>query len=79
MTVRARLAGLAMVVLGAALAGCASAPTAGAGVAAATPTREVLPNGVVLISQDHRAAGLVALQLWLRVGGRDETPMENRR
>jgi len=76
MTVRARLAGLAMVVLGAALAGCASAPTAGAGAAAATPTREVLPNGVVLISQDHRAAGLVALQLWLRVGGRDETPME---
>jgi zinc protease len=34
--------------------------------------REVLPNGIVLIAQDHRAADLVAVQLWMRVGGRDE-------
>jgi zinc protease len=44
--------------------------------AAATPTREVLPNGVVLITQQHRAADVVAVQLWMRVGGRDEQPDE---
>jgi predicted Zn-dependent peptidase/DMSO/TMAO reductase YedYZ heme-binding membrane subunit len=36
------------------------------------PTREVLPNGVVLISQEHRASEVVALQLWVKTGGRDE-------
>jgi zinc protease len=30
----------------------------------------------VLITQGHRAADVVALQLWVRVGGRDETPSE---
>src|SRR4029077_10955697 len=63
--------------LGLMLAGCASAPsTPGATSTAAGPTREVLGNGVVLIAQDHRAAGVVSLQLWMRVGGRDETPSE---
>ena len=41
-----------------------------------TPTREVLPNGVVLVVQEHRASDVVALQLWMRVGGRDEAPSE---
>ncbi len=57
------------------LAGCARGavePAADAG----RPTREVLPNGVVLIVHEHRASEVVALQLWLRVGGRDETPDE---
>jgi zinc protease len=36
----------------------------------------VLPNGLVLITQEHRAADVVALQLWVRVGGRDESPSE---
>ena len=67
------------------LAGCAAsapapatAPAAPAPKAAAatTPTREVLPNGVVLIMQEHRAADVVAVQLWMRVGGRDERPDE---
>jgi zinc protease len=40
--------------------------------AARGPLREQLPNGVVVIMQDHRAADVVALQLWMRVGGRDE-------
>src|SRR5438034_9378488 len=40
------------------------------------PLREVLPNGVVLIAQEHRASDVVALQLWMRVGGRDETADE---
>ena len=57
------------------LAGCAtgapaSRPDSG------RPRREVLPNGLVLITQEHRAANVVALQLWVRVGGRDESPSE---
>jgi zinc protease len=52
---------------------------AGAGgsrAAAARPIREVLPNGVVLIVHEHRASEVAALQLWFRVGGRDEAPDE---
>src|SRR2546426_8769434 len=40
------------------------------------PIREVLPNGVVLIVQEHRASDVVAVQLWMRMGGRDEAPDE---
>ena len=68
-----RFAGLALA--GLILAGCAtmqSAPTP----AATTPRRDVLPNGLVLITQEHRAAEVVALQLWVRVGGRDESTSE---
>jgi zinc protease len=57
------------------LTGCAT--SAGTRASAPTrPVRDVLPNGLVLISQEHRAADVVALQLWVRVGGRDETPAE---
>jgi zinc protease len=57
------------------LAGCAT--TAGPGPAAlAKPSREVLPNGVVVIVQEHRASPVVALQLWMRMGGRDEAANE---
>ena len=56
------------------LAGCATLTPRVPGVAA--PTRQVLPNGVVVISQEHRASDIVAVQLWLRVGGRDEAPAE---
>jgi predicted Zn-dependent peptidase/DMSO/TMAO reductase YedYZ heme-binding membrane subunit len=66
----ARLLALLVVLL----AGCAGANSRSSG--AATPTRQVLPNGVVLISQEHRASDMVAVQLWLRVGGRDEAPAE---
>jgi zinc protease len=57
------------------LAGCAgvSAPPAGP---AAKPSRVVLPNGVVLIVHEHRASDVVALQLWMRMGGRDEADDE---
>ncbi|HEX7213880.1 MAG TPA: pitrilysin family protein [Methylomirabilota bacterium] len=34
--------------------------------------REVLPNGMRLIVQEHRAATTVAVHLWAGVGGRDE-------
>src|SRR5256712_9882728 len=53
------------------LAGCAAIGGLRPG-AAAKPTREVLPNGVVLIVQEHRASDVVALQLWVRMGGRVE-------
>jgi zinc protease len=72
----------AALALGLWLAGCAAPASAPAPTAAARPTaasgpvREVLPNGVVLIAQDHRAADVVAVQLWVRVGGRDEQPEE---
>jgi len=74
MITRARLLVAALV-----MAGCASAgggltdPTSSTGT---RPTREVLENGVVLITQEHRSSDVVALQLWLRVGGRDERPDE---
>ena len=57
------------------LAGCAAIGGLRPG-AAAKPTREVLPNGVVLIVQEHRASDVVALQLWMRMGGRDEAADE---
>src|SRR5207248_11587084 len=59
------------------LAGCAArAGGPGSVAAAAAPVRSVLANGVTLIAQEHRAADVVALQLWVRVGGRDESPSE---
>lgn len=51
-------------------------PPARGATGAAEPERVVLPNGVVLISQEHRAGDVVALQLWVRIGGRDEKPDE---
>jgi zinc protease len=40
------------------------------------PSREVLPNGMRLIVQEHRAAEAVVLQLWVAVGARDEAAGE---
>jgi zinc protease len=40
------------------------------------PVREVLPNGVRVIVQEHRASDVTALQLWVRAGGRDEAADE---
>jgi zinc protease len=40
------------------------------------PTRHVLPNGIPVIIQEHRASDVVAVQLWVRAGGRDEAPTE---
>jgi zinc protease len=67
---------LAMILM-LALAGCAS--TSGTTTTVdgrPRPTRTVLPNGVVTIVQEHRAGDVVAIQLWMRVGGRDEAPDE---
>src|SRR5215831_11554878 len=40
------------------------------------PSREVLPNGVRVVIQEHRTSDIVVLQLWVGVGGRDEAPEE---
>jgi zinc protease len=59
------------------LAACATARTSRP-VAPDTsvPARHVLPNGMRVITQQHRAADVVALQLWVQAGGRDESDSE---
>ncbi len=57
------------------VAGCAAGAPSRA-TTADRPVRETLQNGVVLIAHEHRASDVVALQLWVRVGGRDESPDE---
>jgi zinc protease len=73
MIARAALLSLVALLVGA-CAGVepARAPAASSTGAPPAPTREVLGNGVVLIALEHRASEVVALQLWMRVGGRDE-------
>src|SRR6266481_3343660 len=65
------------------LAGCAAAttpattapkmPVAGSGEAKG-PVREVLPNGLTLLIQDHRSSDVVAVYLWVGTGVRYEKP-----
>ena len=40
------------------------------------PTRRVLPNGVRVLVQEFAGSEVVALQLWVRAGGRDEAQAE---
>ena len=66
---------LALAVIG--LAGCvAVGPPVLSKAGLSTPLREVLPNGMRLIIQQHRTSDVVALHLWIGVGGRDEAPNE---
>jgi zinc protease len=77
-------AGLAAILAVALLTiGCAgaSAPAPGTGGGAPRaagepppPSRESLPNGLKLIVQEHRAADIVAVYMWIAVGVRDEAP-----
>jgi zinc protease len=60
-------------VSGCSVAGPAAAPPSSP---ARSPVRHVLPNGIPLIVQEHRASDVVALQLWVRAGGRDEAQQE---
>ena len=62
----------ALLISGCAVASVREAPPRGL----AAPSREVLSNGMRLIVQEHRAADVVALQLWVGVGARDEAPDE---
>jgi zinc protease len=74
--VRRRLLPLAsLLLLGAGCFVAGARPSGGTATAApGQPSREVLPNGLRLIIQDHRASDVVALYLFLGVGGRDEAP-----
>jgi zinc protease len=54
------------------LGGCVTAPATPESRGLPAPIREVLPNGMRLIIQEHRAAATVAIHLWAGVGGRDE-------
>jgi len=57
------------------VSGCATgAQTASPAGESAAPTVQVLPNGLTLIVQDHRAADIVAVYLWVATGVRYETP-----
>jgi zinc protease len=57
-----------------ACAATSSRPSAGA--VPTGPSREVLANGLRVIIQEHSASDVVALHLWVGVGGRDEAPAE---
>lgn len=59
-----------------ALAGCSGVAAPLGRPVVSGPIRDVLPNGVRVIVEDHRAADVVALQLWVGVGARDESPAE---
>ncbi len=64
---------VALTLLITAVAGCTIAPTHTARpTRLPPPLRDVLPNGVRVIVQEHGASDVVALQLWVRAGGRDE-------
>src|SRR2546426_1046261 len=61
--------------------GCAGLPgearsVAGGGGELPPPVRQVLPNGLRLVVQDHRASDIVALYLWVGVGVRYDKPDE---
>ena len=51
-------------------------PSPRATVPVSRPVRYVLPNGVPLIIEEHRASDVVALQLWVQAGARDEASSE---
>jgi zinc protease len=58
------------------LAACAtkSASSSAAGSGPSSPVVETLPNGLTLVVQDHRAADIVAVHLWVATGVRFEDP-----
>jgi zinc protease len=62
-----------LLVILAAANGCTTVSAGGASQSR-PPTVEVLPNGMTLIVQDHRAADIAAVYLWVATGVRYETP-----
>ena len=69
---------LPLIVLTALLGGCSALGTVPSHLSddVPPPTREALPNGMRLITQEHRAADVVALYLFVAVGARDEGATE---
>ncbi len=58
------------------LTACSSGGPVKARRAAEAPTRHVLHNGVRVLIQDYPSSEVVAVQLWVRAGGRDEAATE---
>ena len=56
--------------------GCGHARGAVRPTPTAGPVRQVLLNGIPVIVQEHRGSDVVALQLWVRCGARDESASE---
>ena len=80
-----RIALVGMCGLALLLGGCAgtesmprmdAAPKAATATELAAPISQVLPNGLRLIVQDHRAGNIVAIYLWIGVGVRYDKPDE---
>jgi zinc protease len=68
------LAAVAVLFLASGCAGRSSGADASTGGELSPPVRQVLPNGLRLIVQDHRAADIVAVYLYVGVGVRYERP-----
>src|SRR5262245_49047715 len=76
MTARSRRSAIWLSLAIALLGGCTTTRSESPPRTLPPPVREVLANGVRVIVQEHRASPVVALQLWVAVGGRDERPEE---
>ena len=58
------------------LVACSTATTVKSSAGPQVPTRYVLHNGVRVLVQEYPSSEVVAVQLWVRAGGRDEAPAE---
>ena len=58
------------------LVACSTATQVKSLAAPEVPTRYVLHNGVRVLIQEYPSSEAVAVQLWVRAGGRDEAPTE---
>src|SRR5438093_1250491 len=58
------------------LVGCSITGSAKPPPAVEAPTRHVLHNGVRVLVQEYPSSEVVAVQLWVRAGGRDEAAAE---
>jgi len=58
------------------LTGCSSAATVKSATAIESPSHHVLHNGVRVLIQEYPSSEVVAVQLWVRAGGRDEAANE---
>ncbi|PYO00654.1 MAG: hypothetical protein DMD91_09885 [Candidatus Rokuibacteriota bacterium] len=77
MTVSTRIAFALLVMLPTLLtSACTAKRTALLPPQIASPIRHVLPNGVRVIIEEHRTSDVVAVQLWVKAGGRDEAANE---
>src|SRR5262245_55065861 len=55
---------------------CSTKRTALVAPPTSAPIRHVLFNGVRIIIEEHRTSDVVAVQLWVKAGGRDEAASE---